>query len=141
MSQNPQAFALAGGLDLVSPALAAPQGRIRAGLNHEPDVRGYRRIDGYERFDGQPKPSEAGYVVSAFSAGARAVVAGDEVIGSTSAAHGIVLVVTVDTGTWGAGTASGTFIIRPISGAFIDGEDIHIQSPTAFSSGFSTGFQ
>lgn len=47
---------LQGGLDLVTPLIAMPSGRVIAGLNYEPDVAGYRRIDGYERFDGRPSP-------------------------------------------------------------------------------------
>lgn len=47
-----------GGLDLVSPVLNIPVGYLLDGINYEPDVNGgYRRIPGYERYDGQPSPS------------------------------------------------------------------------------------
>lgn len=52
-------FPLQGGLDLVTPPLAMPPGRMIAGENYEPHPAGYRRIDGYERFDGRPAPSDA----------------------------------------------------------------------------------
>jgi len=58
-----QYYALAGGLDIVSPALTLDPGRALAMVNFEPWYEGgYRRIPGYERFDGQPKPSDASYV-------------------------------------------------------------------------------
>ena len=141
MSQDTTFFPLSGGLDLVSPAMATPPGRARAALNHEPDPRGYRRIDGYERYDGRPKPSAAEYVYVTFTAGAHAPDVGQEVIGVTSGARGIVLSVSLTSGAWGAGTAAGVIIIRPTTGAFIDGEDIQTQDVLAFSSGFSSGFQ
>jgi hypothetical protein len=48
-----------GGLDLVTPPVAMPPGRLVAAVNYESDVAGYRRIGGYERFDGRPPPSAA----------------------------------------------------------------------------------
>lgn len=48
---------LQGGLDLVTPPMAVPAGRAVAAMNYEPEARGYRRIGGYERFDGRPSPS------------------------------------------------------------------------------------
>ncbi|KQT54629.1 hypothetical protein ASG43_03315 [Aureimonas sp. Leaf454] len=53
-------FVLQGGLDLVSPAIALPQGRAIAALNYESEARGYSRIGGFERFDGRPSPSAGG---------------------------------------------------------------------------------
>ena len=48
-----------GGLDLVSPVLNIQPGYLLDGINYEPDINGgYRRIPGYERFDGQPSPSD-----------------------------------------------------------------------------------
>ena len=41
------------GLDLVTPSLQKSPGRCIDALNYEPTtVGGYRRINGYERFDG-----------------------------------------------------------------------------------------
>lgn len=58
-------FALQGGLDLVTPAISMPPGRVFDSKNYEPAISGgYRRIDGFERFDGRPSPTDsAKYVV------------------------------------------------------------------------------
>lgn len=57
--QQTSTFLLRGGLNLVTPPLAIPAGQAIAALNYEPDVSGYRSHGGYERYDGQPAPSEA----------------------------------------------------------------------------------
>lgn len=57
MSQQTLTVLLRGGLNLVSPPLAVPAGQCTAALNYEPEVQGYRRIGGYERFDGRTRPS------------------------------------------------------------------------------------
>lgn len=46
-------------MDLVTPAIALPPGRAVAALNYEPIAAGYRRLSGYERFDGQAPPRQA----------------------------------------------------------------------------------
>ena len=49
-----------GGLDLVTPALSVDPGFALAMEAYEPWYNGgYRRVDGYERFDGRAKPSAA----------------------------------------------------------------------------------
>lgn len=55
--QVPQTTLLRGGLNLVTPPVAAPAGTLIAGVNYEPDVEGYRRLVGYERYDGHTSPS------------------------------------------------------------------------------------
>lgn len=53
-------FAFEGGTDITSPALRMPPGVVIGSQNYEPDANGgYSRMKGYERFDGQPRPSEA----------------------------------------------------------------------------------
>lgn len=59
MSQGTSTFLLRGGLNLVSPAIAIPAGQAIAAVNYEPDVAGYSRVGGYERFDGHPRPSDS----------------------------------------------------------------------------------
>lgn len=59
MAQTAVAFALAEGLDLVTPAVKMPPGRVIAALNYEPTAGGYRRFIGYERFDGRTAPSSS----------------------------------------------------------------------------------
>ncbi len=55
-----------GGWDLQTPTLSLPNGYVRDALNFEvSQVKGggYRRIDGYERFDGEPAPSAATFTI------------------------------------------------------------------------------
>lgn len=51
---------LAGGLDMETPGLSVEPGRMLSCKNYEIDtLGGYSRIEGYERYDGQPAPSDA----------------------------------------------------------------------------------
>jgi hypothetical protein len=86
-------FALKGGLNLVTPPLAIPDGMVRESLNFEVDVDGgYRRVAGYERFDGRPQPSDATYsVLPCTFTGSVAV--GDTITGDTSGATAVVIAV------------------------------------------------
>lgn len=52
-------YPLGGGLDITTPAITARPGTARAALNYEASMTGYRRMSGYERFDGQPSPTDA----------------------------------------------------------------------------------
>lgn len=57
-------YPLTGGLDLESPAIAISPGKLFDAQNYEPNTSGgYRRIDGYERYDGRPSPTAADYWV------------------------------------------------------------------------------
>lgn len=56
-------FAFEGGLNLVDPPLTVAPGQLLGCKNYEPGVRGgYRRTDGYERFDGQSSPTDTPFV-------------------------------------------------------------------------------
>lgn len=81
----------AGGMDLVTPALALAPGCLLASQNHEADLNGgYRRMYGCERFDGHPSPSAQTYWnVEGNITGA--VVAGNTITGVTSGATAVVL--------------------------------------------------
>lgn len=59
MTQTAQFYPLGGGLDITTAAIAAKPGTARASLNYESDVTGYRRISGYERYDGRTSPTDA----------------------------------------------------------------------------------
>lgn len=55
-----------GGWDLDTPSLALPNGYVRDAVNFEVSQvqgGGYRRIDGYERFDGRKAPSSADFTI------------------------------------------------------------------------------
>jgi hypothetical protein len=58
MPQSTSTILLRGGLNLVSPQVAVQPGQAIAGLNYEPDAGGYRRMVGFERYDGRPSPSD-----------------------------------------------------------------------------------
>jgi len=91
MPQRTAAAALVGGMDLITPPLQTVAGRAIAGVNYEPHPRGYRRIDGFERFSGLPKPSEAEYWVLNFDASDTEIAADDVVTGVASGATGTAL--------------------------------------------------
>jgi hypothetical protein len=84
---------LQGGLDLVTPTLSLPPGVARDAVNWEVSITGgYTRIAGYERFDGRPNPSDAQYsILTVTITGSLAV--GDTIVGASSGATGVVIVV------------------------------------------------
>jgi hypothetical protein len=81
-----------GGLDLESPALSISPGALFTTLNYEAGtLGGYRRIDGYERYSGQPSPSAATYYKCDVTL-TETVSVGDTITGVTSGATGLVIV-------------------------------------------------
>lgn len=115
-----------GGLDLVSSALAVAPGRLAECINYEQvfGKQGYRRIDGYERFDGQAQPSLANYWIQGFKLGTAAVNVGDVVSGASVTAT--VLAVVLESGAWAAGNAVGYLVLGTVSGAWGDGSAINV---------------
>lgn len=110
-------YPMGGGLDLVTPAIRLPAGKCYDAQNYEPDAAaGYRRINGYERFDGQTAPTDATYyVISITLTGAIAV--GNTVTGGTSGATGKVLGL-FDTNT--------TLVLGRVVGTFQSGETLTV---------------
>jgi hypothetical protein len=107
-------YALAGGLDLMTPPIAVQPGRVSDAQNYEPEISGgYRRIDGYERYDGRPSPTSAPYWIVNYTAGAVAATAGMTLIGATSGATARVL-----------GVFGGYLVLGRVSGTFQAGENI-----------------
>lgn len=141
MTQDSRFFPFAGGLDVVTPAIAKDPGRLIASGNYSPDLGGYRRIVGYERFDGHPSPSEATYHILNFNTGENEPPEDATVAGLTSGAHGVIVDIIIESGSWATNDAQGYFVIRILFGAFEDTEQIVISEPVAFSSGFSVGFE
>jgi hypothetical protein len=104
-----------GGLDLRSPVLSIKPGMALAAMNYEPGIDGgYPRIDGFERFDGRPSPSDAVYHYAAYTL-TGAVAVGNTITGVTSAATGVVIEV---------GTGYLTF--TKLVGTFVSGETINV---------------
>ena len=84
-----------GGLDVTTPAMSKKPGTVISAQNFEQDVNGgYNTIEGYERFDGQAKPSDAEYAVLSCLLTATVSV-GDIVTDSTGAILGTVIALTV----------------------------------------------
>jgi hypothetical protein len=158
-------FPFEGGLNMVEPALSMRAGELVAADNFEVDVRGrYRRVDGYERFDGQTLPSEITFYRIPFTVGtARDSVfdsafssafdmqipsVGDLVKGETSGAIGSVLQVSIEdvTGDSAAGTfstsdAEGYVYFTVVSGTLQDGETMYfLNKDSAFGSAFNVEY-
>ena len=84
---------LQGGLDQTTPMLSLPPGVCRAASNFEHSITGgYTRIAGYDRYDGQPNPSDATYLLLAIVA-TGTIAVGDTIDGVGSAASGKVIAV------------------------------------------------
>ena len=158
-------FAFEGGVNMVDPSLSLEPGELVAANNFEIDIRGrYRRIDGYERFDGQTLPSEITYYRIPFTLGtARDSVfdsafstafdmqipsTGDLVKGATSGAIGSILQVSIEdvTGDSSAGSFSGSdaegyVYFTVTNGTLEDGETMYIlNKDSAFGSAFNVEY-
>lgn len=83
-------FPLQGGLDTATPYLTRTPGSLIASANFVPDTDGgYRMNAGFERFDGQPAPSET-IIYNLTLDEEVSLLPGAEVTGSVSGAVGIV---------------------------------------------------
>ena len=158
-------FPFEGGLNMVDPSLALKPGELVAAKNFEIDIRGrYRRVDGYERFDGQTLPSEITYYRIPFTVGtARDSVfdsafssafdmqvpsIGDLVKGETSGAIGSILNVSLEditgddaTGTFPTSDAEGYVYFTVVSGTLQDGETMYfLNKDSAFGSAFNVEY-
>jgi hypothetical protein len=112
VTQKTYSFPLGGGLDLTTPAIAVKPGRVIGAVNYEPDDEGgYRRMEGYERYDGRPSPSDADYWYVYFDAGTVAFAATEIVTGGTSTTVSEVLSVVVTSGDWGTNDAAGYLVV------------------------------
>lgn len=119
MSQSTASFPFFGGLDLVTSPVRTPPGRVIAALNYEPRMGGYRRLRGFERFDGRPAPSEAtywrvDYTLGGFGTGAEPSV-GDTLYNGAPDHFVLVKVITFS-GAWASGTATGYFVATSYTG-------------------------
>lgn len=107
-------YALAGGLDVVTPALTVPPGRCLAMVNFEPYFQGgYRRCDGFERYDGRAAPSDATYTAFDVS-DATYYIEGDNIVDNTSGATGVVI-----------GVSGNTIGVTKIVGTFSVGDTVN----------------
>jgi hypothetical protein len=105
------AFPLRGGLDLETPTLSLKPGFLADVINFECATRGgYRRIDGYERFDGRPSPTSAIYATLTATAVVGLSV-GDSINGQTSGATGVVAAIDATTNLVVYTKTAGTFVV------------------------------
>lgn len=106
-------FRLEGGLNLVTPALSVPAGQTIDSQNFVPEVTGgYKRVGGYERFDGRTSPSERDYYVATVALSG-VVAVGNTITGLTSGAT--AKVIAVESATVLAVTrVTGTFVAESI---------------------------
>lgn len=128
-----------GGIDQERPPLSVSPGSLLDGMNYEAgSLGGYRRIDGYERYDGQAQPSDADYTYCEVTF-TDTVSTSNTVTGVTSGATGTVVVVgtsdmslTKVTGTFQAeaitvgGVAKGS-----ITAAYVNGHPTGLGHATA----------
>ena len=83
-----------GGLDLITPSLALHPGALTDGVNFECSLNGgYARIEGYERVDGRPAPSDASFVIVQVESFTNVPSVGDFISQAGSGATGVVAAV------------------------------------------------
>ncbi len=131
-------FPMAGGEDLITPAANVKPGRAMLTQNYELDEFGrYRQIDGYEAFDGRPKPSDASYWVLNFDIGTAEIAVEDTVTGA-GGASGEVLIIEVTSGTWDGGDAEGYLVLFNVTGTYVDDEVLSVSGAKAIADGTAT---
>lgn len=132
MAPRPDTILLQGGLDLTAPRIVANDGRLISGRNYEPDHGGYRRFQGYERFDGRTRPSDRGFLLLPWSewvAGTPEV--GDRIVGRVSGAEATVLDPLLVTGLYQSVHDAGWLPVCEVFGDFVDEELVDRTAPTA----------
>ena len=127
-SMRAKYFPLEGGENLTDPALSTPPGNLIFGKNYEVfSEGGYRRIDGFERFDGRLKPSESVYYILEFDSGVAAGVKGNAIQGATSGATATLIADAVlESGSYSGSDAVGYMAIAILTGTFQVGENIQV---------------
>lgn len=125
-------FPLQGGEDLTTALFSKNPGTLVNSQNFECDSGGrYRRITGYERFDGHDSPSDASYWKIDFDAGDTEVTDGDTVTGGTSGATGEALIDSVvESGSYAGGDADGYLVLTDVSGTFQNNENLQVGGVT-----------
>lgn len=118
---------LKGGLDQITPTQSLPPGVARSGINFEvATTGGYSRIQGYERLDGRPAPSDAAYLILSVT-GTVIPTLGVTITGATSGATGVLI----------AQTAS-TFVLTKVTGTFNGTEVLTSGGTVATQTGFGS---
>ena len=131
-SMRAKYFPFVGGEVLTDPALSQPAGTLLYGKNYEVYPEGgYRRIDGFERFDGRTKPSESLYWILEFNAGTTATVDTNVITGASSGATAeLIADAVVESGSYAGNDAVGYMAVALLTGAFTVGENIQVSAST-----------
>jgi hypothetical protein len=137
MSTKVEYFPARGGVNLSVPPWAVKSGEILLGLNYECTPEGYRRIDGYERFDGRPSPSSGSATQVYFAGGQIEPPTNSRVYGSVSGASGIVDSIVITSGSWLGNDAVGYINLSDVYGDFTTDDQL---IPGAGGSAFDDGF-
>lgn len=112
-----QLFALAGGLDAESSQSSRAPGLVTGASNYESSSQnGYERIGGFERFSGQPRPSDAAYKILQTTAAVSGVVVGNTVNGQTSGATAVVIAI----------RSSTELVVTKVTGTFTAAENVRV---------------
>jgi hypothetical protein len=110
---------MAGGLNLSAPPLSLTAGEAIQLFNYEvTDLGRYKRIAGYERFDGRKRPSEQSYDCILL-AGATTASVGATITGGTSGATGILVAIDAATNTLCLVNKAGTFVSNESAGGAV----------------------
>ena len=124
-------FPLVGGLNLVDPPITLPPGNLLYGDNYECGVRGgYRRIDGFERYDGNPRPSAATYWILDFDAGTAAISEGDIVTGVSGGSGEALIDAVIESGSYVGNDAAGYLVLTAVTGTFVDDDNLQVSAVT-----------
>lgn len=73
------------------------------------------------------------YTLGFDSGGTSEIVSGDLIEGETSGAEGLVISVSLDSGTWAGGDAAGNFTLRRVKGLFSNNEDLTVSAVTGMA--------
>lgn len=121
---------LDGGIDLVTPALQIQPGVAIDAANFVPEISGgYKRVGGYERYDGHTKPSDGVYYIAAVVLSV-SVAVGATITGVTSGSTAVVIAVPDST----------HLVVTRRSAAFTNGETLNVSgSPVGTMTSMATG--
>lgn len=87
-------YPLKGGLDQLTPAIEVQSGYLFDAQNYETEISGgYRRIDGYERYDGRTDNPSSAFYYQATIAQTGTIAVGNVIVGNTSGVSATVLAV------------------------------------------------
>lgn len=130
--QRPLPVPMGGGLDYTTPLTFSKKGRVLGGSNYEANTRGYRRIGGYEPYDGTVFAHNQSYYILDFDNGSTEVSQGDTVEGATSGHTAIAAIDAVlESGSYGAGDAAGYLVLTKNTTnfpSFTNGEDLEVSA-------------